>query len=100
MIHTGLSLKEETWIVARPWTDFFLSWTSTKSASPSVSGKLKTHASVRFFYHSKHNSHLRGDLSFTQPRYVLTLRPHCRISRMDLSMIWAHIALAFIAYEL
>ena len=65
MIDTGLSLKDETGIVARPWTDFFLSWTSTKRASPSVSGKLKAHTSVRFFYHSKHNPHLRSDLIYT-----------------------------------
>lgn len=41
MEHTGLSVSDEIGIVVRPWVSFFLSWTSTKSASPSVSGKLE-----------------------------------------------------------
>lgn len=54
-IHTGLSFKDETGIVARPWTDFFVSWISIKRASPSVSGKLKANVKNEFtFYHSKH----------------------------------------------
>lgn len=40
-IFTGLSVKDAIGIVTFPWTDFFLSWTSIRRASPSGSGKLK-----------------------------------------------------------
>lgn len=47
MLHTGLSVKDEIGMVARPWTVFFASRTSSRRASPWLSGKLKYMQIVR-----------------------------------------------------
>lgn len=47
MVHTGLSVKDAIGIIARPLIVFFVSWTSSRRASPWLSGKLQFMLTVR-----------------------------------------------------